>query len=416
MFKIVNENFSRSDGIKRLSEIGSEVSSEKNISSEKIGYQSNTTDVFKGNYILPENAGEIKKMVMSYDVRITEKMKKEYFEALKTLLKEIPGKIYVVVNSESYQELYNQISSKIDNEMLNRVVIIKSDIYPSIWARDSIQVFVNYNQKNEEVTVAKPDRTYYPSPYDSMVYKIVAENTGSKFTELQKFAIDGGNTIATKNYIFIGIDSIRESMLKGLGRLENGQTSLDKAKQEFIRFFDENFPNQKLFIVGDNKQPVFHIDMFLTILRDDDEKVALLGNPDLSLEMLNDSEYDTSKYNKFDIEKFKEDATYFADQHREELKKIKEKLEKEGFKVIDVPIVIPRGPGIFMTYNNMLFSGNRAFVPKYGMEKMDSFVQNILKENGFEPIPIDVTNITTWMGAIHCITNVIDRYDTEKSV
>ncbi|MCS7244175.1 MAG: hypothetical protein RMJ36_05530 [Candidatus Calescibacterium sp.] len=290
MLRVVNQNFDGLDGLKRLSEIGSKASS------EKVGYQLDTTDVFKGNYVLPENAGEIKKMAMSYDGRITEKMKEEYFEALKTFLKEIPGKIYVIVGKEDYQELYNQISSRIDNEMLNRVVIIKSDIYPSIWARDSIQVFVNYNQKDEEVTVAKPDRTYYPSRHDSMVYKIFAENTGSKFTELQNLAIDGGNTIATKNYIFIGIDSIRKSMLKGLGKLENGQTSFDKAKEEFIRFFKENFPNQKLFIVGDDKQPIFHIDMFLTILKDDDEKVDLLGNPDLALEMLNDSEYDTSKY------------------------------------------------------------------------------------------------------------------------
>ncbi|MCS7244174.1 MAG: hypothetical protein RMJ36_05525 [Candidatus Calescibacterium sp.] len=56
--------------------------------------------------------------------------------------------------------------------------------------------------------------------------------------------------------------------------------------------------------------------------------------------------------------------------------------------------------GVFITYNNMLLSGSKAFVTKYGIEKMDSFVQNVLKENGFEPIPIDVTNITTWMGAI----------------
>lgn len=373
----------------------------------------------KGKYILPENSGEIKKLIMTFST-LWGKREEEYYNAIKSFVKNIPGKVYIVVNKLDYDKLKEDLKKQIDENLLNKIVLIQSDIDPSIWARDSIQVFVNYNKKNEEITISKPDRKWYPSFYDRYVYKEIqkyisneeeANKENVRAEELEKLALDGGNTIATKNYIFVGVDAVKYSEKKGLPR------------EKFIEFFTNNFPNQKLVIIGENKQPVFHIDMFLSILNDEGEKVALLGDPMMTVRFLSDPnlKYDTNKYTENHIKAMIDEAMMLAEENKEELEKIEQKLKEEGFRVVKVPIMIPSRHNLpyitynlpYITYNNMLLSGNKAFVTQFGIENMDNYIIDVMKKEGFEPIPLDFTNISKLAGAIHCITNVIDRYDNE---
>lgn len=366
----------------------------------------------KGKYILPENGGEIKKLIMTFG-RLIGKEEEEYYNAIKSFVRNIPGKVYIVVNKLTYDELKEDLKKQIDENLLNKIVLIQSDIAPSIWARDSMQVFVNYNGKNEEITIAKPDRKWYPSFYDSYVYKEIqrysaneeeANKENIRAEELEKLALDGGNTIATKNYIFVGVDAVKYSEEKGL------------PKEKFVEFFINNFPNQKLVIIGENRQPVFHIDMFLSILKDEGEKVALLGDPMMAVNFLCDPniKYDTNKYTENHIKSMIDQAMRFAEENKQELEKVEQKLKEEGFRVVKVPIMIPSQRSLpYITYNNMLLSGNKAFVTQFGIENMDNYIIDVMKKEGFEPVPLDFTNISKLMGAIHCVTNVIDRYDNE---
>ncbi len=98
------------------------------------------------------------------------------------------------------------------------------------------------------------------------------------------------------------------------------------------------------------------------------------------------------------------------------MKETELKLQKEGFKVRKMPFIpLSVNDRDCLTYNNMLLDGNKIYLPSYGISKLEQQVKKILEEEGFEPIFIDWKDNIRLNGAIHCITNVIDRWDNELS-
>jgi hypothetical protein len=70
--------------------------------------------------------------------------------------------------------------------------------------------------------------------------------------------------------------------------LKEAKEYYNQDPNEIVKMLMKRFPNQKLIIIGKEKQPVFHIDMALSILKDNDnEKVAALADPDLTIELIN---------------------------------------------------------------------------------------------------------------------------------
>ncbi|MGC8733539.1 MAG: agmatine deiminase family protein [bacterium] len=178
----------------------------------------------------------------------------------------------------------------------------------------------------------------------------------------------------------------------------------------------QRFPNQKLIIVGKEKQPAFHIDMFLSILKDNDnEKVAALPYPDLTIQLINKLFTDNDKiyesYSKKEIIKNLED---YKKQYIAELKNLELKLKQEGFKIKKMPFIpLYVNERDCLTYNNMLLDGDKIYLPSYGITQLEEEVKKTLEEEGFKVIFINWKDNIRLNGAIHCITNVIDRWDNE---
>jgi len=173
----------------------------------------------------------------------------------------------------------------------------------------------------------------------------------------------------------------------------------------------KRFPNQKLIVIGKEKQPVFHIDMFLSILKDNDnEKVAALADPDLTIELINKLFSDNEKiYGHYTKEKIIKNEDY-KKTYFDELKDIEFKLKQEGFKVKKMPFIpLYINKRDCLTYNNMLLDGNKIYLPSYGIPKLEEEVKKILKEVGFKVVFINWKENIRLNGTIHCITNVIDR-------
>lgn len=258
----------------------SRVIGNENNFNKPVYYQKNSKKL-EGEYVLPEDSGEIKNLVMtfsSYD--------DEYIKAMVTFLKNLnPNSKITIISPFSKDQIKSFIikSNLISNEELEKLEYklnpIKVNYYPTIWARDFLQVFVNYQDKNEQITTAKPNRhPDYELRPDKQVAKTLSENLGTNYEELKGFPMDGGNTIATKNHLFLGVYALKEA-----------KEYYNQDPNEIVKFLTKRFPNQKLIIVGNEKQPTFHIDMFLSVLKDDDnEKVALLADPDLTIKLLNE--------------------------------------------------------------------------------------------------------------------------------
>jgi agmatine/peptidylarginine deiminase len=365
----------------------------------------------EGNYVLPEDSGEIKNLVMTADSYSLSD--EEYVGALVTFLRNLnPNSKITIISPFSKDQIKKYIidSKLISEEELKNLEYklnpIQVNYSPTMWARDFLQVFVNYQQNKEDITTAKPNRNPgYETRPDKQVAKTLSENLGTKYEELKGFPMDGGNTIATKNHLFLGMYALKEA-----------KEYYNQDPNEIVKMLMKRFPNQKLIIIGKEKQPVFHIDMALSILKDNDnEKVAALADPDLTIELINKLFSDNEKiygyYTKQEIIKNLEDykKTYFA-----ELKDIEFKLKQEGFKVKKMPFIpLYVNDRDCLTYNNMLLDGNKIYLPSYGIPKLEEEVKKILEEEGFKVVFIDWKENIRLNGAIHCITNVIDRWDNE---
>jgi agmatine/peptidylarginine deiminase len=365
----------------------------------------------EGNYVLPEDSGEIKNLIMTADSYSLSD--EEYVGALVTFLRNLnPNSKITIISPFSKDQIKKYIidSKLISQEELKNLEYklnpIQVNYSPTMWARDFLQVFVNYQQNKEDITTAKPNRNpWYEKRPDKQVAKTLSENLGTKYEELKGFPMDGGNTIATKNHLFIGMYALKEA-----------KEHYNQDPNEIVKMLMKRFPNQKLVIIGKEKQPVFHIDMALSILKDNDnEKVAALADPDLTIELINklfsDKEKIYGHYTKEKIIKNLEDykKTYFA-----ELKDIELKLKQEGFKVKKMPFIpLQVDESNCLTYNNMLLDGNKIYLPSYGIPKLEEEVKKILEEEGFKVIFINWKENIRLKGAIHCITNVIDRWDNE---
>ncbi|MGC8733540.1 MAG: hypothetical protein ACP5RD_00595 [bacterium] len=170
----------------------------------------------EGSYVLPEDSGEIKNLVMTADSYSLSA--NEYIGALITFLRNLnPNSKITIISPFSKDQIKKYIidSKLISEDELNKLEYklnpIQVNYGPTIWARDFLQVFVNYQRNKEEITTAKPNRNpVYELRPDKQVAKTL-DNLGTKYGELKNFPMAGGNTIATKKHLFVGMYALKQA-------------------------------------------------------------------------------------------------------------------------------------------------------------------------------------------------------------
>ena len=55
----------------------------------------------------------------------------------------------------------------------------------------------------------------------------------------------------------------------------------------------------------------------------------------------------------------------------------------------------------------------RVFLPTYDLPILDGIAKETYEKQGFEVIPLNLAALTSWRGAIRCISNVLDRQVTD---
>jgi hypothetical protein len=315
----------------------------------------------------------------------------------------------------------------------DRIKIVNSDMNFSIWAQDSAWVVGNKTVQQERVG--------YPG-YDDMRFarELARVNPEIKHKKVEGVFIDGGNQLADRDKIFVGIDAIAfalHNMKKYPAKYEKimcdkGITpdpGLSKAKMMKL-IMDSEFPHQKVTIVGHKgTQPSFHIDMAMTPLGKKDPEtgkpVMLLGDPSLAIGILNDvKKKSPGKYNQYQkeirekvsrvdrnplntmISRVGEDKAL-----QESLDTLAKGFEKDGYKVERVPYLggtyLQKHP--WFTYNNSVIDGDNVFIPNFGIPELDEAGNGKFKKYGYTPIPVEMSTISSLFGAINCITKVVER-------
>ncbi|MDQ7823419.1 MAG: hypothetical protein RDV48_11535 [Candidatus Eremiobacteraeota bacterium] len=387
-------------------------------------------------YMIPANEGKITHMTLTYGMTGT--ARDGYIDAFKTFLSHMPDAKFTVLTSGEggRKELQGLVKKWAREGAIGdpaRVHIIDSGQSLSIWAQDSTLVVGN--------KVIEQDRAWFPGWGDGKVAGELAKaNPELKYERMEGIFIDGGNQVATRDAIFVGSDAIA-FMMRDMGTYPAKYQEISAEKrvpppptmdqEEWCKsFMDRTFPHQKVIIIGHKgQQPAFHIDMAMTPLGKPDpatgKPVILVGDPSMALRTLKDLKAKSpAKYESYQ-QMMGEKVGYGGSTPLDSLVEtlgddrdlqqnfdaIAKGLQKDGYKIERVPYLgsssLRSTPWI--TYNNAVIDGDNVFVPNFAIPELDDPANKVYKKYGYNPVPMDMTAISSLQGAINCITKVAER-------
>ena len=204
--------------------------------------------------------------------------------------------------------------------------------------------------------------------------------------------------------------------------------------------FEEKY-GHKVTIIGDDdpttstveKPATFHMDMGMTPI--DCDKV-LVGDPSLAVNAINNmtpEEYadHNARLNAAlglppehdSLGALVHESTVNEPDLQHNFDVNAKKVGGEGYKVGRLPYL--QGPqGLsWVTYNNCLMESyskedgshvRRVFLPTYDLPILDGIARETYEKEGFEVIPLNLAALTSWRGAIRCISNVLERQVTDS--
>lgn len=383
------------------------------------------------NGLISDYKGKIKHILFNYDPQSKNKQKNEILNAYNTIYNNLSkgSKItFFVQNSNDSKTIKSSIEAEKKEGIDIDFIEIKNLSELNLWIRDCFLPV--YDNKTLKLLIQNC------SNFSRDVQKIIAENLKScpsiKIEEENSLYIDGGNIISGDKKAIIGNLTI-EDMIQKL-KIETGN------REELIKNLIESKIDKKLIIVGkDNpdtqvleKQPISHIDLMVTLI---DDNTAILASNYLAVNTLlklskeemalqskefedacgvhNMDDYDQPLLN-FYIDTYYESVTDMDYNYEHNLNSIEKELNNAGIKTIRVPFLPPIGNVYpIVTYNNSLIEGGKSqkkvFLPVYNIKSLDEIAKNVYKQLGFEVIPIEVAAISRSLGALRCMSLVIDR-------
>ncbi len=393
------------------------------------------TSLAMDGYMIPQNEGRIKHMCFTFGNMGQEKP--AYLNAMKTFISSMDDAKFTILTSDEQgrREVKDEIMKWCNDGTISspeRITVISTGANLSIWAQDSTLV--------QGSKIMEQDRMDFPQQGDWKVASSLAGvNPELTYERVKGRFIDGGNQLPTMDNIYIGSDAIT-FMMKDMKNYPQKYNTIkgdlhidakDVSHEELCKLMlDRTFPKQKVVIIGNNEgQPAFHIDMAMTPLGKIDpetgKKVVTVGDPSMAIKILKDiKEREPFKYERYErnIEntvtwgplKPLDNLLYTMDGDRELQEKfdsLAADLEKDGFKVERLPYLgttklkyVP-----WITYNNAVIDGDNIFIPNFGIDELDTAGNSVYEKYGYNTIPVDMNAVSSFRGALNCITKVIER-------
>jgi agmatine/peptidylarginine deiminase len=279
----------------------------------------------------------------------------------------------------------------------------------TIWAQDGYCCI-----KKDENTTVLLEPLHFARGGDHNVAEQVAANTDLE-VEPTKYYIEGGNILAGDDYILVGKDYLHLNKARtgeGKRKLTNEFKKLFGVSHVIWLGFDEplNFPIQ---VFQGKYQPLYHIDMYITLAgkTDNGKELVFVADAKLAKEIVEEEAPEDVIVDSFD-----KTVEYLAQYNEGGLQ----------FEVKRLPIDLwkfPDGQKKFLTYNNCLIEvfgdEKNVYLPKYSSpapgsknrRKLDAELAKIFEENGFKVLQLEgaYEELCKRGGSLHCITKVLDR-------
>lgn len=88
---------------------------------------------------------------------------------------------------------------------------------------------------------------------------------------------------------------------------------------------------------------------------------------------------------------------------------VAEGLERNGFRVVRVPVVVTKRDFVWMTFTNGVFSEKTVYLPVYGEAALDEAGIAAFRALGFDVKPVNVAGTYGHGGTLHCLVHVLKR-------
>lgn len=279
----------------------------------------------------------------------------------------------------------------------------------SIWAQDGYCCL----RKDDGTTVLLEPLSFTRGG-DHFVADQVAAETEME-VEVTKYHLEGGNILAGDDYIIVGKDYLhRNESITGQShtKITNGFKKLFGVSQVIWLGFDESvkFP---IDVYQGDYQPIFHIDMYVTLggKTTEGKELVFVADVNLAKDILGQA-----KPPAVIIQAFEKTAQFFESYDRDGLQ----------FEVKRLPIDlwdVDSSSGTFLTYNNCLIEVygevKNVYIPAYSSvapgsvnrRKLDKCVAEIFVDNGFKTKLLlgAYEELCKRGGSVHCITKVLKR-------
>lgn len=296
-----------------------------------------------------------------------------------------------------------------DPARLERFTVIDAGDAPmTSWACDLI--LAGRDARGEPLLLVTPE---IDRREDARLPAILAQ-TGATKLAYASAPFEGGNILISGSHIFIGGDSPALAELDTDGRetiviaapkcpAELSRTAMRGANkwQEIFHYYN----------TAGTQQPIFHIDMFMTLAGPDADgrEQILVGDPEMAAEILETPLHPLALAVQFDA--------------------IADDLTARGFAVTRNPLPMiymdnveeRRRKWFYASSNNVLVqrsdaAGNIVWMPEFGhdnwpeLAKTDAANREIWQELGYEVRMItEGQKLAENLGGLHCLTNVLKR-------
>jgi hypothetical protein len=324
----------------------------------------------------------------------------------------------------------------------SRLVEVPDYLHFLVWTQDPFLAVTSGSDPVGTGTLVEP--VEFARAADSLLADLLMDALPF-MTDQSPLPLEGGNTLAGDDFVLLGADTLLRTRLVserfGHLRVPPGE-SLDDLTLRIFR--DTVAPGMDVHVVGlpgplppyrlsrtvvdgrpvveelglglGRSQPIFHLDMFVTLAgRDGDGAYrVLVGDPAMADTVLGRRSVPHSLAWAFD--------------------EVAARLRRQGLRVIRNPLPLTyvdypgAGPGdpdvrswYFASSNNCLVqvdrsAGNRVWLPTYGhgdwreLRRTDAANADLWASLGFDVVPLgDYHRFAQNLGAVHCITNCYRR-------
>ncbi len=338
----------------------------------------------------------------------------------------------MILINESNKEVLGQLLKEIGITKRSTVVTAPDYLRFTVWAEDAYAISKDLNDK----------QTYFVEPAsfrradDAYIADVVADATDLERTDARLY-FQGGNILIGDDFWFIGMDYPLNSLKLGYIKVQPGEdtrTAVEKAYKEHLDHARKlhligthlPVPSQQLVPITVNgepwkqeifrgnapgtTQPLFHIDMFITLAGRDDNGVpiVLVGDPKMAADLLGETVSEFAMQEIFDD--------------------IAKNIEALGFSVIRNPLPLVYQDEAsekirywyFATANNALVQvegkDKSVWLPTYGygdwseLAVTDEENKKIWESQGFKVTMLeDFHPFAFNLGAVHCIKKYLTR-------